>query len=254
MVQNKAASFFIGFLILFSIYHLPEFFSAFWLMAICKIGFLVIAYLLAKAQGWQGLNGYGLSFKGKWITNLLAGLLFGIIFFTVAFGLSIILGYEKIASVNSISVLVGQLPFILLMTAIPSIAEDILTRGYLYAHTSKFLRIFVWMLLSSVIYVLNHIWRLDDGLAVLGYLFLLGMVLAYAVWITKSLWLAFGIHWGANIAFECTNTAVSTITSGTTNTSNWILAGSWALLLVLLFIARQVKNTSAISTMQEYKE
>ncbi|MBK6634902.1 MAG: CPBP family intramembrane metalloprotease [Chitinophagaceae bacterium] len=98
---------------------------------------------------------------------------------------------------------------LLLMTAIPSIAEDILTRGYLYGHL-KFMKPLGWILLSAIIYVLNHIWRLNDGLPVLTYLFILGIVLAFAVWLTKSLWLAFGIHWGANIAFESSNSIIHT--------------------------------------------
>ncbi|MBX0332227.1 CPBP family intramembrane metalloprotease [Pontibacter sp. HSC-14F20] len=204
-------------------------------MAVFKIGFLVAAFFLAKAQGWPGLGGYGLGLKSNWLGQLMVGLLLGLIFFVLSFYTSIFLEYESIVSSTSIAAFAGQLPMLLLMTAIPSIAEDILTRGYPYAHLQKYMKPAYWVLLSALIYVLNHIWRLGDGVAVLSYLTLLGLVLAYAVIITKSLWLAFGIHWGANIAYESTRTLFTT-TSTSGDASTWILAGCWALLLVLLIL------------------
>ncbi|MDO6391658.1 CPBP family intramembrane metalloprotease [Pontibacter sp. BT731] len=205
-------------------------------MAIFKIGFLVAAFLLAKAQGWRGLGGYGLGLRSNWLGQLMAGLLLGLAFFVLSFYLSIFLGYESVVSSTSIVSFAGQLPMLLLMTAIPSIAEDILTRGYLYAHLDKYMKPAYWVLLSALVYVLNHIWRLGDGAAVLSYLLLLGLVLGYAVIITKSLWLAFGIHWGANIAHESTRTLFSTTSSTSSDASTWILAGCWGFLLLLLIL------------------
>lgn len=121
------------------------------------------------------------------------------------------------------------------MTAIPSIAEDILTRGYLFGHL-KFMKPLGWIVLSAIIYVLNHIWRLNDGLAVLTYLFILGIVLAFTVTLTKSLWLAFGIHWGANIAFESSNSIIQTKTIVQHDGPTWLLALAWAFLLGLFVI------------------
>ncbi|EJF09281.1 CPBP family intramembrane glutamic endopeptidase [Pontibacter sp. BAB1700] len=224
-----------GFFLLFAIYHFPEFFTSFWIMALFKTGFIVAAFFLARAQGWTGLGGYGLSLKDKWLRQLLVGLLLGLTFFILSFYLSVLLGYESIVPSITITTFVGQVPMLLLMTAVPSVAEDILTRGYLYAHLEKYMKPVHWALLSALVYVLNHIWRLGDGAAVLSYLLLLGLVLAYAVIITKSLWLAFGIHWGANIAYESTRSLFST-TSASSDASTWILAGCWGLLLVLLIL------------------
>ncbi len=240
MSGKEIISFVIGFLILFFIYHFPEFFSAFWVMATFKIGFLIIAFILARIQGWKGLGGYGLGFTHRWVSNLSKGLLAGLFFFSLSIFVSMQLGYEKITEIKSFKNVINQLPMILLMTAIPSIAEDILTRGYMYAHL-KFMKPIWWILLSSIIYVLNHIWRLNDGPAVLMYLFILGVVLAFAVWIAKSLWLAFGIHWGANIAFESGNSIIHTESLVNHDGATWVLAISWVLLLVLLIILNQNK-------------
>lgn len=243
MQPAKLISFILGFLLLFAIYHFPEFYSSFTLMAVFKIGFLVIAFTLARVQGWKGLGGYGLGLHSGWISNLLKGLLVGLAFFALSILFSILLNFQKFGSIDPIAAIIKQLPMLLLMTAIPSVAEDILTRGYLYAHL-KFLKPLVWILLSSAVYVLNHIWRLGDGPAVLSYLFLLGLVLATAVWITNALWLAFGIHWGANIAFESTNSFVHLKSNVAHEGSTWMLALSWAVLLIILFIRVREKTAT----------
>ncbi len=246
MTKKRLFSFVLGFLILFVVYHFPEFFSAFWIMATFKIGFLIVAFILAILQGRKGLGGYGLGFGPKWGSDLIKGLLTGLLFFGLSVFVSITLGYEQIAEISSFKAVIFQLPIILLMTAIPSIAEDILTRGYLYGHL-KSLKPVIWILLSSFVYVLNHIWRLDDGPAVLIYLFILGVVLASSVWVTKSLWLAFGIHWGANIAFESTNSVFQTKALVEHNGPTWILAATWALLFIIIAFFCFPKNFNKLT-------
>lgn len=233
----RKLSFIIGLMLLFFLYHLPEFFDAFWIMATCKIGFLLAAYAIARAQGWKGLGGFGLGLRQRWLSQLLTGLLLGLLFFSLSVFLSILAGFDHFEGRAAMGELLQQLPLLLLMTAIPSVDEDILTRGYLFAHLRS-LRPFYWIVLSAAFYVLNHIWRLNDGPAVLTYLFLLGLVLATAVWITQSLWLAFGIHWGANIAFECSNRFITLKPLVNHDGSTWLLAAVWALLWVLLLLYR----------------
>ncbi|MCW5917872.1 MAG: CPBP family intramembrane metalloprotease, partial [Ferruginibacter sp.] len=132
-----------------------------------------------------------------------------------------------------VDVFFNALPLTLLMTFFPSIAEDILTRGYLLGHI-KIIRPIFWVLLSATLYVLNHIWRLTDGLPVLSYLFLLGLVLGVCVIARKSLWLAFGIHWGSNIAFTLSGKGIDLKTTGDPMGPTWALAISWGLLLLVL--------------------
>lgn len=243
MTKQNVFSFITGFLILFFIYHFPEFFSALWIMAAFKIGFLFAAYLLVRIQGIKGQGIFGLILSLKSIVYLFVGLIVGILFFEVSFFTSVLMGYQKIESVSSFKNIIKQVPLLLLMTAIPSVAEDILTRGYLFVHLN-FLKPFSWIMLSSSVYVLNHIWRLNDGLAVLSYLLLLGMVLALAVWFTKSLWLAFGIHWGANIAFESSNSFIQTKSLVTHDGDTWLLATTWGILFLLLLLSNKRYNSS----------
>jgi membrane protease YdiL (CAAX protease family) len=227
-----------GFIFLFCIYHFPEFFHPFWITAVFKIGFLAVAILLCRLQGSRLLEGYGLSITGKWYSILLGGLLVGIVSFSLSIVLSVRLNFEELKNIQSFSFFLKSLPLTLVITFFPSIAEDILTRGYLYGHL-KSVKPIVWILLSAAIYVLNHIWRLNDDLSVLSYLFLLGLVLSFSVVINKSLWLAFGIHWGANIAYELSNAGLQLNRLGDKNASTWMLSLIWGLILFILIITNR---------------
>lgn len=238
-MQPKWFSFFSGLLILFIIYHFPEFFSALWIAAVFKIGFLLVAFFIARWQGWKGLGGYGLGLHKGWIKNLLTGLLIGMAFFLFSEWLTTKAGYEKLMSVKDLSTVLKVLPLTLLMTFFPSIAEDILTRGYLYGHLNNVLKPSMFILVSSLFYVLNHIWRLTEGIHVLSYLFILGFALAWALFYTKSLWLTLGIHWGSNIAFEMINTATTTQTVNKIM-STWLLAVCFVLMLIVIIVARKM--------------
>ncbi|HRF19944.1 MAG TPA: CPBP family intramembrane metalloprotease [Chitinophagaceae bacterium] len=207
-------------------------------MAVFKIGFLLVALVTGRLQGWKGLEGFGLGWRMGWWQQLLKGLLLGFLFFGLAEGLSVAFGYEKFNGIAATEVILKQLPLILLMTFFPSIAEDLLTRGYLYGHLFSKMKPWHWVLLSAVVYVLNHIWRLTENPSVLVYLFILGLVLAFTVWETRALWLALGIHWGANIAFESTHSILQTESAVSNYGSTWILAVVWLLLFLVLLLGR----------------
>ncbi len=244
MNDFKPLSFLLGLALLFLVYHFPEFFQAFWIMALFKIGFLLVAYLLARVQGWRGLEGYGLGLHRGWWKQLAGGLISGAAFFILSIILSVGFQFELWVGIAGPEKILSSLPMILLMTAFPSIAEDILTRGYLQGHLKK-MGTGSFVLVSAAFYVLNHIWRLQDGAAVLTYLFLLGLVLAYTLRSTGYLWLAFGIHWGANIGFELSRSAIETQTIRPDG-GTWMLALCWGALLLILFFVFPLKNKTGV--------
>lgn len=250
MSTQKWIAFLTGFFILFSVYHFPEFFSAFWITATFKIGFLLVAFFLAWFQGCDKVKAYGLQLQKYWLRHLLAGLIIGAVSFLIYFFTSVQLNFQQILSINTFEGMLQNIPVLLLMTAIPSLAEDILTRGYLFVHLNKQLTPWVWVLLSALVYVLNHIWRLNDGSAVLSYLFFLGLVLGYVVVKTKSLWLAFGIHWGANITFELVNTSVKVDASKHETEDTFVLAAVWLLLFMTFFLNDRLRKR-ALPQLQE---
>jgi hypothetical protein len=242
---SSRISLIIGFLCLFLLYHFPEFFSAFWLMVLFKLLFLVVAYLIARLQGRQSWERYGLGRVKLWWQRLVMGGLLGIGCFLASWIASMQCHYEAIVSVKAGSSMLQQLPTLLLLTLIPSLAEDILTRGYWYTPLSC-LKPGVWVVFSATLFVGNHIWRLSDGAAVIAYLFLLGLVLALAVRVTGSLWLAFGIHWGANLAFESVRAFITTTPLVAHAGSTWLLAACWGLLLAIMVFVLQMPRIRGI--------
>lgn len=232
-INKKSPIYFItGLAILFFVYHISELYDSFLLTAICKIGILPIAYLIAKWQGWKGLGGFGLAFQKGTFINLFSGLILAFCYYLINEGISVAMGWEKISQWPSFSTILQVLPQLIIMTVFPSIAEDILTRGYLFAHLQTKLSSAVLIFVSAAFFVLNHIWRLNDGADVLTYLFLMGLLLAWSVNRTKSLWMAFGIHWGFNVGFEFVNNLLNPIQIGTHPSSNWI----YSVILLLLFL------------------
>jgi hypothetical protein len=101
--------------------------------------------------------------------------------------------------VPSPDALAGRLAIALVTTFIPSLAEDMLTRGLLAARLPR-LQPLVFVLLSTLVYVLNHIWRLANGPA--EWLLLAAFGVAYATALVRSgtLWAAVALHWGWNLA------------------------------------------------------
>uniref|UniRef100_UPI0030F3E071 CPBP family intramembrane glutamic endopeptidase n=1 Tax=Phenylobacterium sp. TaxID=1871053 RepID=UPI0030F3E071 len=96
--------------------------------------------------------------------------------------------------------LLAALPMLLLSTFVASLAEDILTRGFWYrAADIRWRGGVVFVLASSVIYVLNHIYRLGNGPVEWLVLFCFGVAYATALWRSGSLWVALGLHWGWNL-------------------------------------------------------
>lgn len=88
----------------------------------------------------------------------------------------------------------------LVSTFVPSIAEDILTRGLWWRLGGPWLRGSRFVLISSLIYLLNHIYRLDRGPSEWVELFCFGLAYATAMARTGTLWAAVGLHWGWNLA------------------------------------------------------
>lgn len=91
------------------------------------------------------------------------------------------------------------------MTFFPSIAEDMVTRGYLFRARNGGREPSGWapapfVVFSAIVYVLNHVFRLGLGPSEWFMLFVFGSVYALALVRTGSLWPAVALHWGWNYA------------------------------------------------------
>lgn len=214
--------------------------------AVAMLAFVPLSYAVARAQKLEGLQSWGLGLQHQWWTKLILGLALGVCFVGLSTVISIYLGFERVTEVPGPAAFLQKIWWIIFMTFWPSLAEDILTRGYLFRHFAHRVPSFAWILLSAVVYVLNHIWRLTDHVSVLTYLFILGLVLATAMQLTRSLWLTLGIHWAANIVYYITVDIYPTAATGAPHASTWVLAASYLVLFCVLLCALVLHKRSRI--------
>lgn len=224
-----------GFIILFLFYHLAEYFVLFnykpVLFIVIQLIFFLLAWWIARWQGYKGLQAWGLSFQKGWFVQLLIGMLLGIVLYGGCYLLDLRIGNEKITHLPALNEILFPLSLFCFGTLFSSFSEDVLTRGYVVKHLNKRFTPLVILFISAVIYVLNHIYRFNDSWETHAYLFFLGILLCIPLLSTKRLWLTGGLHWMGNTTFYLTHTIIKTETAEKAVSPNAIL-----LILIILMI------------------
>lgn len=164
---------------------------------------VLLAWPLSRWLGWRGFGAYALDGDGWW--RWLPGcLLLAVLAKFVAVWAGLRLGVyvaDAQAPAATPADLMAALPMLLLGTFVPSLAEDILTRGYWYrAAGIRWRSGALFVLVSAAIFVFNHIYRLGNGRQEWGLLFAFGLPYATALWRSGSLWAALGLESGQRLA------------------------------------------------------
>ena len=180
-----------SFILLFILYHLAEYWIMFEnnviLFFTFQFLFFISAYFLGRWYSGKGFAAWGLPFSKKIINNIFLGILLGLFLYSVPYFLFLFLGFEEIKYLPTFpEVFKEGWPFAL-GVLFTSFSEDILTRGLIFAHFNDKIKPLFLAMLSALIYLLNHIYRLDDGLDVIAYLFLLGILFIIPVLTTRNL-------------------------------------------------------------------
>lgn len=193
--------------------------------------FFLAAWLIARWQGFTGLAAWCIIRNASAWRNLLVGLLLGFVVYGLYFLTSLSLHFVEIVSVPTTGIFIQSLLLFTFGTFFSSLSEDVLTRSYLYKHFSGKISAGIFLLLSSLVYVANHIYRLGDGVQVLLYLFILGVFLMLALMLTKNIWLTLGLHWSGNIIYQLTNNIIQTKSLGNGTDQLWLYIGFLLLLI-----------------------
>lgn len=203
-----------GFVVLFFCYHAAEYMI---MQQNNTVGFFtgqgaffLAAWLIAKWQSFPGFAAWGIVFKKQALRNLGAGLLLGFVVYGLYFLTSVSLHFEEIVAVPPARVFIQSFLMFTFGTLFSSLSEDVLTRAYIYKHFSGKISPALLLLLSSLVYVSNHIYRFGDGMQVLLYLFILGIFLMLALMLTRNIWLTLGLHWSGNIVYQVTGNIIQT--------------------------------------------
>lgn len=235
-----------GFVVLFLIYHLPEFLQNHFqkpLILVLEAGmllFILSAFIFGRLWYRNGFSIYGLHSIRKNQGNLAKGLLIGIVLAAIGNLIPVWLHWSEI----SIQVSWPQILLLPLLfaagTLLPSLDEDILTRGYLRIFWPKSWNLNWLIPLSAAVYVLNHIFRLGKT-DVMLYLFMLGVLLMWCYVKTGTLWLTLGIHWGSNIAYQFFTNLIILRSIKETGMENYVLAGCYFFGLLLVILLQKMK-------------
>jgi uncharacterized protein len=159
---------------------------------------LLVAWPLGRWLGWRGYDAYALDLRPASLWLLLAGLVVAVAakMLTLQVGkqLGILAAADQVAHLS-----LSWAALALLTTFVPSIAEDILTRGIVLRSLPSSLGPWSFVLLSALLYTANHLWRFDWGWTEQFRLFCLGLAYAAAAWRWQTLWAAVALHWGWNL-------------------------------------------------------
>ncbi|MFJ5714570.1 CPBP family intramembrane glutamic endopeptidase [Neobacillus sp. NPDC093127] len=190
---------FLGFIVLFAVYHASEIVGNNPVLILsCFLFFFVVAQIVAKLLGENGISSFGMQRHKGASRNLLIGYLLGFLFYSGSMIVSIMTGKIVFEGIFSIQQIVLPLLGMIFLTFLSSASEDILTRGYVFKYLSPKISMRALVVVSSIVYVLNHIWRINDGYTQWIMLFLMGLTYAIPFAITRSLWFTIGCHWGWN--------------------------------------------------------
>jgi membrane protease YdiL (CAAX protease family) len=234
----------IGFLIIFLLYQLAEangqdllkFPGKPYSILLLFLLILPAAALIARWQNNSGLAAYGMGLYAGWWQNYLLGVGLGLVVQTILEYVGIQLGVRHVSNFHfSWRILIAGILWVLFTNFPAAAGEDLITRGYLwrFMQTSPLL---VFVLISSLVYTLNHIIRLLTRPVTNWYhLPFLGVTLAYALYQTGSLWFVIGLHQSGNVIYYLMQQMVDI--TNTTNIKKRIIFGIFSELIVLIVVA-----------------
>ena len=212
---------------------------SFAVQAALMLACVVVAWPLSRWLGYRGYGAYALDRAPLSFAWLGGGLVVACAAKALAIGVGEKLGVYAATGVSfsatGFAALGAGLPMLLLSTFVPSIAEDILARGFWYrAAGIRWQRGLAFVAFSAGSFLLNHIYRLDRGPTEWLMIFCMGLAYATALWRAGTLWAAVGLHWGWNLANGVLDPLLPADTLDA-HGSNLLTSAVHLLLVVLLF-------------------
>lgn len=143
--------------------------------------------------------------------NLAAGLFAGLVSAGVATVVPVLFGAGEFLPVTSSNADLPQLIYFLVVIAIAAAGEELQFRGYLFQVLVRATGIIPALLITGALFGMLHLG--NPGSSRLGTLntVLAGVVLGYAFWRSRDLWLPIGAHIGWNCVFPLVGDELSGI-------------------------------------------
>ena len=212
-----------------------------------QILFFIGAGILGKWYSGNGLAAWGLPFSKGILKSIIFGVLLGLFLYGVPYCVALYLGIERITVFPSFPTIVQNSSAFAFGVIFTSLSEDILTRGLIFAHFNRKLKPIFLVLLSASIYLLNHIYRLNDGLDVLIYIFLLGIIFMVPMLTTRNLWVTGAMHWAGNVLFFISHNVIQVQENVEFFSYNYLFSICMVLMVPMIwFITRKYYTTTPI--------
>lgn len=180
--------------VLFFFYQMPEGVGNPYLLLL----FPLAAWWGSRVLGFSGMRAWYLDARPGWLRLLALGLGLAVVAKFAAVAIGTRAGVYTFAWAETPPA--SALALLVFSTFIASSAEDILTRGLVLRAFPTLGRRWVFIVVSAALYVLNHIYRLHKGPVEWLTIFCFGLAYAAALYRTRMLWAAVGLHWGWNLA------------------------------------------------------
>jgi membrane protease YdiL (CAAX protease family) len=180
-------------------------------MSVLMLMFFPVAWLAGRALGYRGFDAWFMALTRGWALLLVACFALTVLAKAAALGAGGALGVYQLVPTGQAfgpAMLLAALG-VLANTFFPSVAEDIVTRGFLMRAMPTLSTRWVFVPLSAGLFVLNHIYRLSNGPGECLALFCFGLGYAAALYYSRSLWAAIGLHWGWNFTGDFSEHLVS---------------------------------------------
>ena len=196
----------LAYVVLFACYEAPEGLGGRWLgsalvAAVMMTLFHPVAWGVGRWLGYRnGFHAYALEWRGRALGPALALMLVLKPLSVFAGGALGILRVQPLAQLPGAGALVLAALGVAVSTLVPSVAEDIVARGFWLRAWPVAGQRAGYVLLAAGVFVLTHVYRLGNGPLEWLMLFCTGLAFAAATARTGSLWGAVGLHWGWNLA------------------------------------------------------
>lgn len=157
----------------------------------------ILIYLIATKIEKRSWRSIGFS-KGNAISSTLKGLLIGFLMFSAVVAIGLILGQFRFEGLN-ISSAIYIVPF-MIGFAIQSFGEEIFNRGWTMTYFSKRHSVLIGMVVSSIAFVIPHLFSSTIDLLSVINIFLFGIVFALLFLRFDNIWICGGAHAAWNIS------------------------------------------------------
>lgn len=240
------------FVLLFLFYQLPEGLGIRTLQSmpatlVLWLVFMLVAWQCGRVLGFRGFDAWYMT-SPRWPVLLAACFALAVLAKALALAAGSAAGVYQVQFAQGVAGLawLSAALIALAYTALPSIAEDIVTRGFLMRALPALGRRPLFIVASSLLYVLNHIYRLANGPLEWLMLFCFGLAYAAALYYSGSLWAAIGLHWGWNFAGKFAD-QVATIDAAPGQGPLVSSAAHLLLLGVLTLLARRLRQVAHVA-------